>query len=282
MNYRPIQRVLVPLDTSGYSKAATARACEIAKSHFAQVTGLAVLDTPDIVGSVVPGELGYWPLVEDTISQLTEFARERIAVARSDFAGTCEHNSVSHLESQLEGVPSNRILEASILYDLVVIGVRTFFHFESLEESGHSLSQLLGRTVTPVLAVPDDKEAATFKKVVIAYDGSFSAGRALRDFIGFALPYDLQITIVTASKSEKQAEHLLNDAKACLLSHDIENVETLHIQGSTLSAVDTRLINEADLVVTGIHSQHFMKDLFVGSFAREMIDRGNKALFLSH
>ena len=55
MSYQPIQRILVPQDISGYCQAAALRACEIARAHFSQVSGLVVLDTPEIAGCVPPG-----------------------------------------------------------------------------------------------------------------------------------------------------------------------------------------------------------------------------------
>jgi nucleotide-binding universal stress UspA family protein len=56
----------------------------------------------------------------------------------------------------------------------------------------------------------------------------------------------------------------------------------VHIPSTDLTATGQSAIDEADLVVTGIHARHILKDLFVGSFTRAMIDRGDTALFMSH
>ena len=284
MSYRPIQRILVPTDVSGYSESAALRACEIAHAHLAQVTGLMVLDTPEIAGCVPPGELTYWPIIHDTIENLTSDARERIASARGKFSAICDEKGVTHSAHQLEGVPSSKILEASGLFDLVVMGLRTYFHFETREGPGDSLSQVLGRTVTPVLAVPqrEDRNPTAFKKVTIAYDGSFGASRSIRDFVAFARPYDFEITIATAHEEASQANHLLESAATYLRAHNIEQFDTIHIPSPELSATGHPAIDEADLVVTGIHARHILKDIFVGSFTSRMIDRGDIALFMSH
>jgi len=85
---------------------------------------------------------------------------------------TCEAQHVAHMEDEFAGVPASVITETAALYDLVVMGLRTFYHFETRENDGDSLERILDRTASPVLAVPADPGAA-FQRVLIAYDGSF-------------------------------------------------------------------------------------------------------------
>ncbi|MFT5467049.1 MAG: nucleotide-binding universal stress UspA family protein [Verrucomicrobiales bacterium] len=274
-----IQRILVPLDPSEYTDAATARACEVAKPHQATLTGLAVLDSPGIRGSVAPSDTLHWPLVQDTILGAEAHARERIAAAREKFDRTCVEQGVKHAASQLEGVPAEVIHDASGLYDLVVMGLRTFFHFETRDEPGDSLDKLLGQTATPILAVPKDRPASPFLHALVAYDGSMNASRALKEFAAFAAPFDFQITVLTATEDDRQAEMLLHEAIAYLADHGIDNVET---KRSKQKAVTIDTLGDADLVVAGIHSKRFFKDRFVGSLTTELIERHDRALFLSH
>tara|TARA_R110002096_G_scaffold164099_11_gene331820 strand:- start:9821 stop:10657 length:837 start_codon:yes stop_codon:yes gene_type:complete len=274
-----IQRILVPLDPSEFTEAATLRACEVAMAHGAKLAGLAVLDSPGIRSQVSPVDMLHWPLVRDAIMDLEADAQAKIVELQNRFAWTCKSHRISHVESDLTGVPANMILEASVLHDLVVMGLRTYYHFETREGAGKSLSQVLTQTSTPILAVPKVQSREPFQRVMIAYDGSLSAGRALRDFCGFAEPYDFEITILTAHPDESHAEFLLNQAADCLHVHGINGFS---LQNFKSDSIPVSALEGAELVVAGIHSKRHFKDLVVGSFTREIIDRGDTAMFLSH
>lgn len=277
-----IKRILTPVDVSAFAEAAARRSCEVAVRHGAEVTGLVVLDSPGIRSSIAPADVSHWPLVQETVMRATADAAERIHEARDRFAKHCDRQKVTHRESEFEGVPADKILEASVLYDLVVMGLRTFFHFETQEGPGDSLAKVLGRTVTPVLAVPESDNGEPYRRAVVAWDGSFSAGRAFRDFLGFAAPYDLDITVLTAGADAEQGKVLLREAESFLRSHGVLKYRTVHTATLSTEAIHDEYLKDADLVVAGIHARRFFVDLFVGSFTNGLIERGDIALYLSH
>lgn len=279
MKTSQIRRILVPLDASAYTDAATEIACDVALRHDASLEGLAVIDTPSIRREVAPADMMLWPAVIDAISKAEHDCRENITAAREKFAATANAKGATHHESQIEGLPSNLILEASAVFDLIVMGLRTYYHFEK-HGVGDSLARVLDRTASPVIGVPEG--AGKIERVLIAYDGSFSAGRALRDFAGFAKPFDFEVTLFTAHEDDAQAEQLLDRAGACLRAHGID-FRTATSKKPALDAVyEDGLIDGADLVVSGIHARKFIKDAFVGSFTNSLIEREDTAVFLSH
>jgi nucleotide-binding universal stress UspA family protein len=277
-----IKRILTPLDVSSFAEAASRRSCEVATRHGAEITGLVVLDSPGIRASVAPADVSHWPLVQETVMRATADAAERIHRARDRFAGLCNEKTITHRESEFEGVPADKILEASVLHDLVVMGLRTFFHFETQKGAGDSLAKVLGRTVTPVLAVPESDSGEPFRKAVVTWDGSFSSGRAFRDFIGFAAPYDLDLTVLTATTDVEQGQTLLREAEAFLQAHGVSRYRTELAETTSVEEIHEHHLKGADIVVAGIHSRRFFVDLFVGSFTNRLIDRGDIALYLSH
>tara|TARA_R110002096_G_scaffold164099_11_gene331821 strand:- start:10875 stop:11711 length:837 start_codon:yes stop_codon:yes gene_type:complete len=275
----PIQRILVPLDPSEYAKAATLRACQSAQLHQARVTGLTVLDVPGIRTEIAPADPVLWEFVEKGIQSGIEDAREKIGKIQGFFSDTCREFEVEHEDFSIEGVPSRLLLDASALHDLVVIGVRTLFHFETRNRPGNSLAKLLGRTATPILAVPLSTNESFYKKVVITYDGSMNAARTLRDFASFAAPFDFEITVVSAEDDSLHGEYLLHDASSYLHAHGFEQFDTVHVKKRS---IPSNLLRDADLIVAGIHSKKFFKDQVIGSLTHHLIDRGDTALFLSH
>lgn len=276
-----IQRILLPLDPSPHAEAAMMRACEIAHRHFAQVTGLAVLDSPEIRRCFSPIEVSHWPSIMANVDLALDEARETIARCEERFAAICDQHHVAHTEAELEGVPAALITEMSALYDLMVIGLRTFFHFETREGAGDSLARVLDRTACPVLAVPAQTQRP-IERVVIAYDGSFPASRAIRDFVGFARPMGYRITLFSAGPDRAQSEALLKRAATYLRSHDISDFSVHVSELPPWESFRDELLEETDLLVAGIHSRKFLVDPFIGSFTKQLVDLDRIALFLSH
>jgi nucleotide-binding universal stress UspA family protein len=274
-----IKRILVPLDLSPYSLAASGYACAIAKRHRAVVTGMAVLDTPEITGVDLPFHASLLPYTLQMAAERTEDAKARIADALKRFAETCESQGVGHTQAEFQGVPSDRILETAAFYDLLIMGLRTFFHFETQAGAGDSLQRVLNRCSTPVLAVPSG-EVELFKNVVVAFDGSPHAVRALRALVAFEPVYDFNVTVVMSDDDSKRAEFYLGQAAAFLRAHGFAKLSTVATGEEIGDVIDRDYIEDADLVVAGVHAKHAVRDFFVGSLTKRLIDYGHTALLL--
>lgn len=277
----PIQRILVPLDPSVFTQAATETACRVAKRHGAELAGVAVLDSTEIRSSLVPAVGPYYPMMIEAVQAKIKHADHILEECKDRFAQTCEAEGVSHRESEYEGVPADKLLESSIFYDLVVTGHETSFHFETRGEQGACLSEILDKAVTPILAVPAEG-MGDLQSVLVTFDGSLPAARALHDFILFAAPYDLKIKVLVADTEPRKAEFLLRSAEELLRAHGMEQVETIARDLPIEEAIDEDLLSQVDMVVAGTHSRKFLKDFFVGSFMRDMLKRGAKPLLISH
>jgi nucleotide-binding universal stress UspA family protein len=197
------------------------------------------------------------------------------------FAKTCEEMGVAHLETEYEGIPAQKLLESAIFYDLMVVGIKTSFHFETRKESIEGLDNLLERTITPILAVP----ASGLEKpesVLVTIDGSLGSARAMHDFVRYAQAYNCPVKIIVAEKEASEAEFLLKNAAAFMRAHGFDKVETEAVNNDINEATANEIANGVNLIVAGIHSRKVIKDMFVGSFAKGLIDRGDTAIFLSH
>lgn len=276
-----IGRILVPIDPSIFTGAATETACRIALKHDAEVAGVAVLDSVEIRSSLVPSVGPYYPMMIEAVSQKVSHAERILTECKARFAMTCEEYDVRHIETEYEGVPVQMLLASSIFFDLIVTGHETAFHFETRGERGNSLAELLDTTVTPILAVPA-MGMLQMQEVLIAFDGSLSSARALHDFTQLAQRYSPQVKVLTAREKGVQSKFLLRNAKEYLNAHGITQVETIESDSPVDEAVDAVIDENIDLVVAGIHSKRPVRERFTGSLARHLIEKGAKALFLSH
>jgi len=276
-----VKRILVPLDSSAFSDGAAETACRVAKIHQAEVAGVAVLDSPEIRSSLVPAIGPYYPLMIEEVQAKVDHANKILSDCLDRFSGICNKAGVRHVETEYEGIPVQKLLESSIFFDLVVMGLETSFHFETRNGRGDTLDKMLDRTATPLLAVPPSG-LETVEKVTIAFDGSFSASRALRDFISFGKPLDPEILVATANLPEGESDFLLRNVRALLNAHGYTDINTQAFDKPIDEAIRGKIIDSSDLVVAGIHSRSNLKAFFVGSFTLELIERGDTALFLSH
>ena len=131
-----VKRILLPLDASPYSEAATEYAIQIAKRAKAQVDGMVVLDIPGIEKSIGPVAMGalYW--ADKLEKKKAEEAHEHVNALLEKFKKRCKDEGVTGNEAEYQGSPSELIVEQSIYYDIVVMGLRTYYKFGSDDEPG--------------------------------------------------------------------------------------------------------------------------------------------------
>jgi nucleotide-binding universal stress UspA family protein len=275
----PIQKILVPLDLSPFAKTATETACAIAEKHQAVVEGLVVLDLPEIIGLDLPFHAWMRPEALELSQQRTIDAKQRITDALKKFSETCEQKEVAHIEAQAQGVPADCLLDAASFHDLVVLGLQTFFHFQTSDEKGDSLEKVLRAPTAPVLALPQTDQAE-WQKVLIVFDGSPNASRALKEFARFAQPYDFAITILNSNEDQEQGHDCVNSAESYLRSHGLTNIQNIVTDRDIRDVIEQDCIGNYDLIVAGIHSRRFVLDAFIGSLTRMLIKDGSTPLFL--
>lgn len=275
-----IRKILVPLDPSKYADSATRQACRIALAHDARVAGMVILDMREIQLTDYPYGFGYAGFIRDEIGQNRERLGRKADETEEKFSRYCKEQGVDAIDTEFEGVALPLILEAATLFDLMVIGLKTHFHFDSMDDEGKSLIHILERTSTPILAVP--AEDKPLKRALIAYDGSPSSARALRDFTLFAEHLDLHIDLFLADENGSSLDFHANKALLYLSDHGLKIGKTIRKTCSATQALKDRVADDYDVIVCGMHSRKVVKDIFVGSFTKQLIEAGDKCLFLSH
>jgi len=287
-----IRRILVPLDPSPYTAAATAYAGSIAKALDAEVTGLAVLDLPALEEPVAPvplttpyapGEfyyLGGIYYAEQLEEGKLEGARERVDALLDRFREHCEANGLACRLAEEQGTPSERIIQSAMYYDLVVMGLRTYYHFETSDKPGDSLDKVLGHSITPVIAVtasfvPKDRLSA-----VIAYDGSLPAARAMQHFAQLARTCDFDLTVLMAYDDEEVAAYHLDRAVEYLEAHGFRDVKKAWTGHPITRAIDEEYLGRVDVVIVGPHSKRGLFHFRVGSLTKHLIEAERAVVFI--
>ena len=279
-----IKRILVPLDPSPYTDAALECACAIARQHDAELTGLVILDIPGIERSIGPAPIGAYHYAEHLEEHRKQEASERIHSLLTKFKKKCQQEGVAHCEAERQGSPCDRILAESPYYDAVVIGLRTYFNFETSDKPGDSLEELLDHSVTPVYGVPKNFSLAHLSegelKALIAFDGSLPAGRALQSFAQLALADQVEVTLLTSNENEEEARYYLDQAATYLKAHNLRNVKQEWTSRDIIQAMEEQYLDWADFVVVGPHAKRGLLDFILGSLTRYLIKADKKPLLI--
>ena len=127
-----IRRILLPLDNSKYTQTGLKYAKRIAKRTDGEISGMVILDLKGIDDAVGPYVPGGTSLVEMLEKKEEKEAQEHIDTLLDMFRTSCSEDNVKHREFEYQGSPSNNIIKESFFYDMLIIGMRTFFHFEEL------------------------------------------------------------------------------------------------------------------------------------------------------
>ncbi|HEX5106758.1 MAG TPA: universal stress protein, partial [Pirellulaceae bacterium] len=184
-----LRTVLVGLNGSGFSAAATECALSLAKQHAAGVLGLGVVDVPRLTRPQ-PVPLGGGAFKDERDAAALKAEREKIAGILASLETQAQAAGVACRTIALEGTPVELLIRESQRADLLVVGKKHVPH-EEWEQSSRTLERLLHQTVRPVLCVPVG--GADLTRVLVAYDGSAQSAKALQLFVasGLAAPREI-------------------------------------------------------------------------------------------
>jgi len=285
-----LKRILVVLDFDSDTSTATRYAIEIAHRVDAEVTGLALVDRKGIKAEASGAGLGAMYYAEKLQDKLSDEARAQARHLLREFAAELDRAGVRHTSNHVEdGVPFNRIVEDMKYHDLLIAGHESHFFYPDRDKRTRTMDEVVEKGAAATLVVED--EYRPIRRVIVAYDRSVSAARAMQKFAELA-PLDkenLEIEIVNVrgdggDDARAESELMIGLAKSYLDAHGFTSVETTSIPGGRAKE---RLLGHAtrtraDLIVAGAHSQSGIKEFFFGSTTSGLIEDAEIPLFLYH
>ncbi|HEU5116900.1 MAG TPA: universal stress protein, partial [Isosphaeraceae bacterium] len=254
--------LLVGIDGSSESHSALQLSLRWARSTGALVKGLGVIDEPGLHGSeeYLMGELYFRKLHGEILSELRAKAADAL---KCTF--TIATEAGARFEAlQDEGVPYAEIVREAQACDLVLLGQHTHFRFGWEDRGDATLSQVLANSSRPVVAVPE--QVAEGEAIVIAYDGSLQAARALAAFEALGLVRDQEVHVLSADPDWKAAARCADRAVEFLYSHKIKpRPHPLPSHSPAETILDWVFRLRAGLVVMGAYGKPTLQEFILGS-----------------
>lgn len=201
---------------------------------------------------------------------ILQAAKERILEKNNINEINCSHRHGDLIESLIE-------LEDSI--GVLVLGLRGQVHHDQPHQIGAKLEAIIRSLHRPILIVNDSFKQPN--KIMIAYDGSTAAQKAV-DMVAESPAFNtLECHLVCVNKNENTACKLLDQAHQKLNSNQSLKVIKTILAGKTdeeLCAFQTA--QDIDLTIMGAFSHTRIHDMLLGSFTHKMLLNTNKTLLL--
>lgn len=275
-----LRAVLVGLDGSAYSEAAAELALTWCRRFAAKVIGLTVIEESAIPrAEPIPLGAAYYKSHRDEL--LLQEAGERSQRVLERFRERCESAQVLCETRTRVGEAWREIFHESQRCDLVVLGKQTYFR--SPDTECDTLYRALHNTARPVVAVP--KDIVPGSVVVIAYDGSLQAARALQLFVLLRLYEGQEVHVISVTNSLAEATEWTERAASFLRHHGVPaRIHPLVSLVTNPSEILLQQIQECQggLVVLGAYGKPFLREFFLGSVTRSMLQQATVPLFMYH
>jgi nucleotide-binding universal stress UspA family protein len=278
-----LKEILVCLEGSPSTEVATLLATDIALALDASLVGLAIIDEPDIRAGTATS-IGGASYKRERDEALVADAQKQAADWVALFERRCREAGASARSLEVVGRPADKILEEMEKHDLTVIGREANFRFETESDDSKTRDTILRGADRPVLLVPETAAPKIGSTVLIAYDGSGAAKRALMSFATSGLARSRRVHVATVDDNGHVAREMSERAAAML--------DALHVPAkphnivSTLSNTEAlfKLAGElqAGLVVMGTFTRSRLRELFSGSVTRGLVEKTQIPLFLQH
>ena len=226
-----------------------------------------------------PLGVGYhWELDEQRVKEASHKVKQFLA----SFADRCAEADVSFNLLQDAGLPYEEILRESQRFDLVLFGHDTHFRFGTVDQPDETLWKVLKRGPRPVVIAPPKLEPGS--SVVLAYNGSPQADRALQAFQSSGLDFGEEVCVVSVDDDREETTRLAARAVEFLQLHRINAVP--HALGP-VDSVSQAILEEvrrrtARLLVMGACGHSAVREFLLGSITKAVLKESPVPVFLCH
>lgn len=276
-----VKSILTGLDGSPYSQSALDLGIAWSKRFGSTLVGLGIVDKPHIYQpEMVPIGAGYYKDHSD--ETVFAQAKAKVEALLKEFHERCGKAGITCKELAEIGDPYEQIQEEAQCYDLVMLGKQTHFEFMTRKGPDETLSRVLRNTPRPVIAAPLNYTEG--KSVIIGYDGSLQAARALQAFAALGLGSVWPVHVVGVGADKAAASAPVARAIEFLSYHGVAATPRIIVSHESPGAAILGAVSSLDagLVVTGAYGQPSIKEFFLGSVTKTLLKDCPVPLFLYH
>ncbi|SEM81686.1 Nucleotide-binding universal stress protein, UspA family [Syntrophus gentianae] len=279
-------RILVGMDGSNFGERAVAFALAMAKNCGATLAGMGVIDTFGIERHSAGANIGAFYFAEKLVDEKVNESRTVFENLLDRFEEQCKDRGVKSEKIIRYGTPAKEIIRESELADLLVLGIRTYFHFETTEEPDDTFEKVISHGRCPLIAVTDE-ELPTEMDVLMAYDGNLKSNNALKAFAGVndRLNFSREVTLLNVNHDLGEGDRILEKAACYLQAHGLTIKKKVRAGRPREIIYKTAKEMEAirkTLLVIGTSGSNELSDYILGNSIKNMVRDGSIPMFIFH
>ena len=290
---RKVQRILVPVDFSRYSKNACRYAIGLAEKLNAEVKLLHVYYNP-IVNSMPMTDTYYYQVNLDEIIRDIEIrAKERMEKFYQELKAQIEEQELVNVRidyALIRGITHEEILLQSHEYNPDVIIVGTRGHGEQPGDLiGGVTRKIMENASVPVLAIPEGSEYQGISNINIMYVTEFDESdyKAIRKLMNIVSPFSVRLYCAHVSTSESNKwDQVKMDS---IRDHIREEYSQSHFECNLIEEEDKLkgiedFVKEKniDILSLVIHKRNLIERLFNPGIEKKLLFQSKVPLLVFH
>ncbi len=278
-----VKSILLATDGSEHAWAAWQYAVDIARAYGAWLRALSVVDVRVLHEQATVTMGGLYPASADTVipaelqtkmeAEQTQLLEE--VQRRTEAAGLKVQVSLAH------GTPADTILAHEPFADMIALGHRGHRSRLDVFFLGSVAEAVVQKSSKPVFVAPE--KYAPMQRILMTYDGSEPAQRALHWAADLATTLTLSLDIVHVNRDHALGQMILREAHEYLKPYEaIRSVDTILREGKVGEQIlQTATERGAGLIVMGAHGHSRIRQTLLGSVTDEVLRSMDKPLMMT-
>ncbi|HTY62453.1 MAG TPA: universal stress protein [Acidobacteriota bacterium] len=273
-----IRSILIALAEPPFDASAQNVAFWLAKKEGSRLHALAVIDITAFEVPVLGGPDSFMPSVmtpplsesRALIQDLMADARKRLDV----FAGQCSSRGLPVFTEAKTGIPGEVISRTAVAHDLVIVSRTGYNRIASAQETVDAwIAPVVRNSVRPVLvAGAEFREGSEIRSILVAYDGSPHASRALLAAAELAMRPGVQCSLVTVAQSDDLGREVLAPAETFLSNHGVTCQKRVIIHSKPSDVIcELAASGGFDIVVMGAYGHSPIREVLFGSATERIL-----------
>lgn len=286
-----LRSILIALDGSESSTRASEVALQLASQHGAHVEGLGIVNS-GWIQRPEPVPIGGIAIKAALDLSRLGTARERVDRVLQEFkAQVAKAGISSHDIRAAEGNPLQLVAREATAHDLVALGRKSIFDVEGeLYDLPVCVERIIREEPRPILLVPSEANesgvAGSQRSILVAFDGSPAASRALHMFALLGLAQDRAVHIVTVADEADAATETAGRACELLARHGASQTRAIGLGDQEAGTPSETILGLAksigvEMIVMGAYGRRGIREIF-GSTTRDVLNACPTVLFLHH
>jgi len=274
-----IKRVLAPTDGSEQSERTVEQAVRFARSLNASICFLHVVDVKLLEAPFLKDltALSGSGLTVPVVSpDLTRILQQRGEDALASARKISEAVGVSCETRMITGIVPRCICETAALFDMVVLGREGENRRWSEGGLGSITEAVARRSPTPVMVITDAEVVADASPLLLAYDGSLHARKALKTAVSLAREWDRELVILSVGR---RAGLMLDEAGAYAGDHGARAV-TVRRDGDPREQIVATARERNAAVVVGAFGHTRLREMMLGSTTSFVLEHVKSSVLL--